>query len=180
MSGHSKWSNIKNKKGVEDAKRAQIFTNLGKNIRISAKKGGEVEANPTLRLWVEKAKAANMPKDKIQKAIDIGSGKIFAGKMQEINYEGFGPNGIAMIIMAVTDNTNRTSGELRSILTRVGGSLGGPGCASYMFEFNKEKQEFKATITIEIDDEVENKLELLKIDLLQVEGVEGVYTNTIG
>lgn len=177
MSGHSKWNNIKNKKGAEDAKRAQVFTQLVKNIRLAAKNGGDPNANPTLRGWVDKAKEANMSKDKIQKAIDIGSGKLNAGAMQEINYECFGPGGVGMIIMAVTDNTNRTSSELRSILTRAGGSLGGPGCAAYMFTFDKEKQEFQTTMPMPVDDVTRGQVEDLIEKLSEVEGVEGVYTN---
>ncbi len=177
MAGHSKWNNIKNKKGAEDAKRAQIFTGLVKNIRIAAKKGGEVESNPSLRLWVEKAKAANMPKDKIQRAIDIGCGKFSAGNMQEINYEGFGPNGVALIIMTITDNTNRTSAELRAILTRAGGSLASPGSAGFMFKFNKEKQIYETIIPIEVEVETRERLEELITDLSQVEGVEEIFTN---
>jgi len=157
MAGHSKWNNIKNKKGAEDAKRAQIFTGLVKNIRIAAKKGGEVESNPSLRLWVEKAKAANMP--------------------QEINYEGFGPNGVALIIMTITDNTNRTSAELRAILTRAGGSLASPGSAGFMFKFNKEEQIYETIIPIEVDEETKERLEELKTDLSQVEGVEEIFMN---
>ena len=175
MSGHSKWNNIKNKKGAEDAKRAQIFTGLVKNIRIAAKNGGDVNSNPTLRLWVDKAKAANMPKDKIQKAIDIGSGKIAGGAMQEITYEAFGPGGVGLMIMAVTDNTNRTSSELKAILTRNEGSMAGPGAAGYMFEFDKQTQEYKVTMPLEISEGDREKLEELKEKLSEVEGVEGVY-----
>lgn len=176
MSGHSKWSNIKNKKGAEDARRAQVFTGLVKNIRLAAKNGGDVNNNPTLRAWVEKAKEANMPKDKIQRAIDIGSGKISAGNIQEINYECFGPGGIGMIVTAVTDNNNRTSGELRAVLTRGGGNLGGPGCTSYMFAFDKEKREFKTIMPVEITAEIQEKLTELMEKISEIEGVEGVFT----
>ncbi len=179
MAGHSKWNNIKNKKGAEDAKRAQLFTYIGKNIRLAAKNGGgEVNNNPNLRTWVEKAKEANMPKDKIQRSIDVGTGKISGGVMQEINYECFGPDGVGIIVMAVTDNNNRTSSELRALLSRAGGSLGGPGCASYMFEFDKERQEYKAVMPMEIGEETRDKLVELVEKILQIEGVEGVYTAT--
>ncbi len=176
MAGHSKWNNIKNKKGAQDAKRAQVFTQLVKNIRIAAKAGSDINTNPNLRLWVEKAKMANMPKDKIQRAIDIGSGKLNAGQMQEINYEAFGPDGVAMIIMAVTDNTNRTSSELRAVLTRANGSLSGPGSASYMFEFLPKEQEFKAVMPMQVSQETWSKVEELKEKLAEIEGVEGIYT----
>ena len=175
MSGHSKWNNIKNKKGAEDAKRAQIFTGLVKNIRIAAKKGGDPASNPSLRLWVDKAKAANMPKDKIQRAIDIGSGKIAGGAMQEITYEAFGPGGVGLMIIAVTDNTNRTSSELKAILTRAGGTMAGPGAAGYMFSFNKETQDYKVVMPLEVDEATRTAIEELKEKLSEVEGVEGIY-----
>ena len=175
MSGHSKWNNIKNKKGAEDAKRAQAFTALVKNIRIAAKQGGDPASNPTLRLWVDKAKAANMPKDKIQRAIDIGAGKLAGGNMQEITYEAFGPGGVGLMIMAVTDNTNRTSSEIKALLTRHGGSMGGPGAAAYMFTFDKEKQEYQTTMPLEVDETVRAQIEELKELLAQIEGVEGIY-----
>lgn len=177
MSGHSKWNNIKNKKGAEDARRAQVFTQLVKNLRIAAKSGGDPNSNPTLRGWVEKAKEANMPKDKIQKAIDIGCGKFSAGTVQEINYECFGPGGVGMIIMTVTDNTNRTSGELKAILSRAGGSMGAPGCVKYMFAFDKEKQEFQTVMPLPISEEIKEKIMELIESLSGVEGVEGVFVS---
>lgn len=176
MAGHSKWNNIKNKKGATDTKRAQLFTQLVKNIRLAAKNGGgDINSNPNLRTFVEKAKEANMPKEKIQKAIDIGSGKINAGNMQEINYECFGPGGVGMIIMAVTDNANRTSSELKLILTRAGGSMGGPGSTGYMFTFDKEKQAYHSIMPITIDAETQEKLADLIADLSEIEGIEGIY-----
>lgn len=175
MSGHSKWNNIKNKKGAEDARRAQAFTGLVKNIRIAAKSGGDPNSNPTLRGWVDKAKAANMPKEKIQRAIDIGSGKLGGGAMQEITYEVFGTGGVGGMIMAVTDNTNRTSSEIKSVLVRAGGSMGGPGSAGYMFEFDKEKQEYRVIMPLEVDEDTKKKIAALEENLLQLEGIEGVY-----
>ena len=178
MSGHSKWNNIKQKKGAEDAKKARVYTQMTKNIRIAVKQGGSGDPNfnPGLRAWVEKAREVNMPKDKIQKAIDSGLGKGSGGAaIQEINYECFGPGGVGMIIMAATDNTNRTSSELKSILTRAGGSMGGPGSVSYMFEFDKEAQEFKCVMPLEVDEVARVKIEDLIDALSEVEGVEGIY-----
>ncbi|MBQ6437795.1 YebC/PmpR family DNA-binding transcriptional regulator [bacterium] len=175
MSGHSKWNNIKNKKGADDAKRAQAFTALVKNIRIAAKQGGDPASNPTLRLWVDKAKAANMPKEKIQRAIDIGAGKLPGVAMQEITYEAFGPGGVGLMIMAVTDNTNRTSSEIKAVLTRHGGSMGGPGAASYMFAFDKENQEYRVTMPIPVDEETRAQIEELKELLAEIEGIEGIF-----
>jgi YebC/PmpR family DNA-binding regulatory protein len=177
MSGHSKWNNIKNKKGAEDARRAQIFTGLVKNIRLAAKNGGDPGGNPTLRLWVEKAKAANMPKDKIQRAIDIGTGKFGVGAMQEITYEAFGPDGVGLMIMAVTDNTNRMSSELKAILTRAGGSMAGPGAAKYMFEFDKEKQEYKVVVPLEISEGTREKIEELRGKLAEIEGLDPTFAS---
>jgi transcriptional/translational regulatory protein YebC/TACO1 len=152
-----------------------VFTGLVKNIRIAAKSGGDPNSNPTLRLWVEKAKMANMPKEKIQRAIDIGSGKIGGGAMQEITYEVFGTGGIGGMVMVVTDNTNRTSSEIKSVLVRAGGSMGGPGAAGYMFEFEKEKQEYRVVMPLEVDEETRKKIMVLEENLLQIEGVEGVF-----
>jgi YebC/PmpR family DNA-binding regulatory protein len=175
MSGHSKWNNIKNKKGAADAKRAQVFTAIVKNIRIAAKNGGDPNSNPTLRLWVDKAKAANMPKDKIQRAIDIGTGKFGGGMMQEVTYEAFGPDGVALMIMTVTDNTNRMSSELKAVLTRAGGNMAGPGSAKYMFEFDKGKQEYHCLMPLEASQSTREQVEDLKDKLAEVEGVEGVF-----
>jgi transcriptional/translational regulatory protein YebC/TACO1 len=131
-------------------------------------------------LWVDKAKDANMPKDKIEKAINAGLGKGDGGQISEINYEAFAPGGVGMIIMAATDNTNRTSSELKAILTRSGGSMGGPGSASYLFTFDKERQEFVVAMPLDVDEEVRGQVEELVEKLLGVEGVEGVYTAMAG
>ena len=182
MSGHSKWNNIKQRKGAEDARRAQVFTQMAKNIRIVVKQtgSGDVNSNAGLRTWVEKARAANMPKDKIQKAIDSGLGKGSAGQIQEVNYECFGPGGIGMIVMVATDNNNRTSSDLKAILTRHGGSMGGPGAVSYMFEFDREKQEFRCVMPLEVDEVGLEQLQELVDKLYEVEGVEGIYLATEG
>ena len=135
MSGHSKWSNIKRQKEANDSKRGQVFSKLSRLITIAARDGGgDVDANATLRLAVDRAKAANMPKENIQRAIDKGAGKGGEGdNLYELTYEGFGPNGEAFFIKAITDNKNRTVSELRNIFSRVGGSLGATGCTAYIF-----------------------------------------------
>ena len=179
MSGHSKWSNIQAKKGVTDAKKARIFAQYAKNIRISVKQGGngDPNSNANLRMWMDKARLANMPKDKIQKAIDVGLGKGSGGaQIQEINYECFGADGVGLIIMATTDNANRTSSELKALLTRNGGAMGGPGSVAYMFTFDKEKQAFICQMPMEASPETRTKIEKLTDALLEVEGVEGIYT----
>ncbi len=135
MSGHSKWATIKHKKGVADAKRGQKFTKLIKEISVAAKMGGpDPESNARLRTAVLKARAENMPKDNIERAIKKGSGELGATSFYELTYEGYAPGGVAIIIDTLTDNKNRTAADVRSTLTKLGGSLGSTGCVSYMFQ----------------------------------------------
>ncbi|MCH2187620.1 YebC/PmpR family DNA-binding transcriptional regulator [Myxococcota bacterium] len=135
MSGHSKWSTIKRKKGVADAKRGKIFTKLIREIATAARiGGGEIDSNPRLRLVVDKAKSANMPKDNIQRAIQKGIGGGEGEAYEEVVYEGYGPGGAAILIEALTDNKNRTVSDVRHILTKNGGNLGSTGCVAYLFE----------------------------------------------
>ncbi|MCA9510796.1 MAG: YebC/PmpR family DNA-binding transcriptional regulator [Myxococcota bacterium] len=136
MSGHSKWSTIKRKKGAADAKRGKIFTKLIREIATAARiGGGEIDSNPRLRLIVDKAKAANMPKDNIARAIAKGVGGGDDGETyEECVYEGYGPGGVAILIEALTDNRNRTAGEIRHALSKHGGNLGSSGCVAYLFE----------------------------------------------
>ena len=135
MSGHSKWATIKHKKGIADAKRGQAFTKLIKEITVCAKMGGpDPESNARLRTAILKARAENMPKDNIERAIKKGSGELGASTFYELTYEGYAPGGVAIIIDTLTDNKNRTASEVRSTLTKLGGSLGATGCVSYMFQ----------------------------------------------
>jgi YebC/PmpR family DNA-binding regulatory protein len=135
MSGHSKWSTIKRKKGALDAKRGKIFTKLIREISTAARLGGpEIDANPRLRLVVDKAKTANMPKDNIERAIQKGVGGGESDAFEECIYEGYGPAGVAILIETLTDNKNRTVGEVRHLLNKYGGNLGANGCVSYLFE----------------------------------------------
>jgi YebC/PmpR family DNA-binding regulatory protein len=135
MSGHSKWSTIKRKKGAADAKRGKIFTKLIRELSSAAQVGGgDPDANPRLRLAVEKARAANMPKDNIERAIKKGSGESDAQRFEEVVYEGYGPGGVAIYVEALTDNRKRTVSDLRHALTKHGGNLGSTGCVSYLFE----------------------------------------------
>ena len=135
MSGHSKWSTIKHKKGATDAKRGKIFTKIIREITIAARLGGgDVDANPRLRTAVAGAKAQNMPQDNILRAIKKGSGELEGVNYEEITYEGYGPGGAAILIEAMTDNKNRTVGEIRTILGKNGGNMGESGCVAYMFE----------------------------------------------
>jgi len=135
MSGHSKWSTIKRKKGALDAKRGKIFTKLIRELQTAARiGGGDPDTNPRLRLVVDKAKAVNMPKDNIQRAIQKGVGGGDGESFDEIVYEGYGPGGAAILIETLTDNKNRTVSDVRHCLTKNGGNLGASGCVSYLFE----------------------------------------------
>lgn len=135
MSGHSKWSTIKRKKASTDAKRGQLFTKMGRELAIVAREGGpDADTNFKLRLVIEKAKAANMPKDNIERAIRRGAGLEKGEALEEITYEGYGPNGVAMLVQVLTDNRNRSVADVRRIFNRHGGSLGEVGCVAWQFD----------------------------------------------
>src|SRR5918912_2450941 len=136
VSGHSKWSQIKRQKGAADAKRGQLFTKLGREISVAARDGGgpDPEANARLRLAVQRAREANMPMDTIDRAIKRGAGGGDAAALEEVVYEGYGPNGAAILIEAMTDNRNRTVAEIRNVFTRGGGSLGNARCVAWLFD----------------------------------------------
>ena len=139
MSGHSKWATIKHKKGLADAKRGQKFTKLIKEISVAAKMGGpDPESNARLRTAMLKARTENMPKDNIERAIKKGSGEMDASVFYELTYEGYAPGGVALIIDTLTDNKNRTASDVRSTLTKSGGTLGASGCVSYMFQTDRK------------------------------------------
>ena len=135
MSGHSKWSTIKNKKGKLDAQRGKIFTKLGRDITVAARQGGgDPDSNFRLRLAVQNAKAVNMPMDNINRAIQRAVGGTEADSMEEIVYEGYGPGGTAVLVEIMTDNRNRTAGDIRHIFAKNGGNLGENGCVGWMFQ----------------------------------------------
>ena len=135
MSGHSKWSTIKRKKGLIDAERGKVFQKLTKEIYVAAKNGDpSIDSNPSLRMIVDKAKAANMPKDRIQAAFDKASKSAGGDDYEFVRYEGYGPNGVAIMVDCLTDNRNRTASMVRSTFTKRGGNLGTDGSVSYMFE----------------------------------------------
>ena len=135
MSGHSKWANIKNKKGAADAKRGAVFTKIGREIAVAVKAGGaDPASNSKLRDAIAKAKAANMPGDNIERSIKKASGELTAVNYEENVYEGYAQEGVAVIVETLTDNTNRTSADIRHIFSKCGGSLGTSGCVSYMFD----------------------------------------------
>lgn len=135
MSGHNKWSTIKHKKGAADAKRGKMFSKLIKEITIAARTGGgDPDGNPRLRTAVFAARAANMPKDNIDRAIKRGTGEIEGASYEEITYEGYGPGGVAVLVEALTDNKNRTVAEVRHIFDKFSGNLGEAGCVAWMFD----------------------------------------------
>ncbi|MBO4387946.1 MAG: YebC/PmpR family DNA-binding transcriptional regulator [Spirochaetales bacterium] len=175
MSGHSKWATIKHKKGVADAKRGQAFTKLIKEISVAAKMGGpDVNSNARLRTAVLKARAENMPKDNIERAIKKGSGELGNAVYTELTYEGYAPGGVAIIVDTLTDNKNRTAADVRSTLTKLGGSLGTTGCVSYMFN-TKGVITYDATKYSE-DDIFAAALDLGAEDVSSEEGIIEVLT----
>lgn len=159
MSGHSKWHNIQAKKGKADAKRGKIFTKIGKEIMVAAKNGGaNPETNAKLRDVIAKAKAANMPNDTITRAIKKASGELGAVNYETIMYEGYGIDGTAVIVEALTDNKNRTAGNVRYAFTKGGGNMGTMGCVGFMFQT-------KGEIIIEKTDETdEDELMMMALD----------------
>jgi len=176
MSGHSKWSSIKHQKGAADKKRGKLFSILAKRISIAARSGGDLEKNPNLKTVVSKAKAANIPSDNIERAIKRGTGELPGqGPIEEVVYEAYGPGGVQLVIVASTDNRNRTTANIRHILTKNSGNLGGTG--SVMWNFERSGDEFKAKANQAVDGkmaaEVSRLVELFEED----QDVESVFTN---
>jgi len=179
MSGHSKWSTIKRKKGANDAKRGAIFTKLIKEITVSARAGGdEIESNPRLRTAVLKAKSNNMPNDNIERAIKKGTGNIDGVQYEEVRYEGYGPGGVAIMIDSLTDNKNRTTPEIRAVFNKNSGHLAETGSVSYQFDR-------KGMIIIEAGQATEDDIMELLLDY-DIEDIKmeddniTVYTTTDG
>lgn len=166
MSGHSKWSTIKRKKGAADAKRGKIFTKLIKEITIAAREGGgDPGANPRLRLAIDNAKAANMPADNIERAIKKATGELEGVTYHELMYEGYGPGGVAMLIEVATDNKNRSVAEVRHLLSKYNGSMGENGSVAWMF--NR-----KGIITLPIQNKSEDEI----MDIVLEAGAEDLHT----
>jgi len=135
MAGHNKWSKIKRKKGAADAKRSKVWARLTRDIMIAAREGvGDPDLNASLALAIDKAKAENMPKDNIERAIKRGTGEIEGADYEEVVYEGYGPHGIAIFVDTLTDNTNRTVADLRSLFSKAGGNLGTSGSVAFLFD----------------------------------------------
>lgn len=166
MSGHSKWAQIKRQKGANDARRGQLFTKLGREITVAARNGGgDPAANFRLRLAIQKARDNNMPLENIERAIKRATGATEGAALEEIVYEGYGPSGAAIMVEALTDNRNRTVSEVRSVFTRVGGSLGETGCVSWLFDP-------KGIVTIDASGKDADEVALMAIDA----GAEDVRT----
>lgn len=171
MSGHSKWSQIKHKKAITDARKGKLFSKLSAQISIAAKKGGDPTMNPTLRMMVEKARASGMTKDNIDRAIKRGTGELGGAALEQVRYEAYGPGGIAILIDAVTDNKNRMVNEVRSTLSRFGGKLADPGSVSYLFDE-------QGAITVKNDPAKKEDLALAAIDAGVLDYVDEGGTTT--
>lgn len=175
MAGHSKWANIQHRKGRQDKLRAKLFTRLGKELTIAAREaGGNPEFNPRLRLALDKAKAGNMPKDNIDRAIKKGTGELEGVEYLEINYEGYGPSGVAFVVEVVTDNKNRSASSVRSNFAKNGGNLGSDGAVSWMFH-KKGMLEFTAE-GLDADEFMMEVLEAGAEDIKEEDGNFVVYT----
>jgi YebC/PmpR family DNA-binding regulatory protein len=158
MSGHSKWAQIRRQKGVNDARRGQMFTKVGREITVAARQGGgDPDANYRLRLTIQKAKQINMPQENIERAIKRGAGGGEAAALEEFTYEGYGPAGVAMLLEVATDNRNRAAAEIRNVFTRNGANLGETGCVAWLFDP-------KGVVTVEADDHDPEEIGLLAID----------------
>lgn len=175
MSGHNKWSKIKNKKAVTDAQKSKIFSKLVRFITVESKKAKGDTNSPGLRTAIEKAKAENVPNDNIERAIKKGTGED-AGEMEQITYEAYGPGGCALIIEALTDNRNKAAQEIKHILTKNGYELAVPGSASWAFTKNMDGS-WSPNMTLPVSEEDGQKLSALVEELEENDEVQEVYTN---
>ncbi|MCY3833226.1 MAG: YebC/PmpR family DNA-binding transcriptional regulator [Chloroflexi bacterium] len=175
MSGHSKWSTIKRKKGAEDAKRAKIFTRLGRDIMVAAREnGGDENANPKLKLAIAKGRAANMPKENIERAIKKGTGEIAGGDVVEMLYEGYGPEGVAYIVEILTDNKNRALAEVKHAFSKYAGSLATNGAVMWQFD---QKGYITLKGEVDFDDAFLEAAEAGADDVVDEDGLVTVYTS---
>ncbi len=183
MSGHSKWSQIKHQKGTADAKKSQLFGKLSRLISISARKGEDPSTNSVLRETISKAKAMNMPSDNIQKAIKKGVGEEKGGTLEEVLYEVFGPGGCAILIEGITDNKNRTLGEIRHVLSKHELQLAGAGSALWAFEKTSGSAgggaSWQPKHTIEVSQKDKEKLKTLLEEIDELEDIQDITTNCV-
>lgn len=176
MSGHSKWHNIAAKKGKTDAARGAIFTKIGRELAVAAKSNPNPETNSKLADVIAKAKAANMPNDNIKRSIAKAAGELGGKDYKELTYEGYGVAGSAVIITTLTDNVNRTSGDISSAMSKSGGQMGKPGCVSYQFD-NKGVMVIEKTVKLDEDTMMEYCLEAEADDYISEDDVYEVYTS---
>lgn len=175
MSGHSKWSTIKRKKGKADAERGRVFTKLIREITVAAREGGgDIETNPRLRTAVAAGKAANMPADNIKRAVQKGTGELEGVRYEQSSYEGYGPGGVAILVEVLTDNKNRTIADVRHIFTKYNGSIGEVGCVGWMFD--RKGYMTVGRDKIGEDELMEKALEAGAIDIQTADDVYEVYT----
>src|SRR4030042_4821727 len=177
MSGHSKWANIKTRKEAMDKKKGKVFSKMAKIIEIAARKGGDPEMNPTLRLTIENARSVNMPNDNIERTIKKGTGEDKeGGHLEEITYEAYGPNGTPLIIEVITDNKNRTLSEIKHILNEHGGKLAETGSVRYLFD--RIEGEWKPRYSIDITNEnLKQKMKKVFESLDENDDVNEIYSN---
>ncbi|MBI5045604.1 MAG: YebC/PmpR family DNA-binding transcriptional regulator [Candidatus Niyogibacteria bacterium] len=175
MSGHSKWSQIKNKKAVTDIKKGQIFGKLAKIIQLASRKGEDPNTNPDLRAAVEKAKAANMPADNIERAIKKGGGKSGGATLESARYEAYGPGGVAIIIEAVTDNKNRTVAEIKHILSEHNAKLAETGSVTWAFE--KKGNEWFSKMPVALNEKDAKTFDKLMEALDNHDDIQEIYSN---
>lgn len=177
MSGHSKWNNIKHKKAAADSRKGKVFTEIAKMIRIAVSEGksGDPTQNPTLRLAIDKARAANMPKENVQRAIDRGMGLGKGGRIEEVVYEGYGPGGVGVMVIAQTDNRQRTGSEIRFLFDKYGGNLAGPGSVAFLFE--RKGADISIKVPMPVDEVTRGELAILVDHLESSDDVEEVVTN---
>lgn len=177
MAGHSKWKNIQGRKNAQDAKRGKVFQKLSREIYIAAKNGGaDSTANPALRLALDKAKAANMPNDNIDRAIKKATSSTEGANYDEVTYEGYGPGGVAILVETLTDNRNRTGTNVRVAFSRNGGNLGETGSVSYMFDRKGYLAIERETLALDEEDMLEKVLEAGGEDLITSPEVFEIYT----
>ncbi len=176
MAGHSKWANIKHKKAVTDAKRGKLFTKHAKNIQVQSRLCGGDENSPALRTAIEAAKKDSVPKENIERAVAKGAG-VGGEQLEQINYEAYGPGGVAIIISALTDNRNRSAQEIRHILSKQGIELAAPGSAMWAYSTNDGGQTYEPTTSVDLSDQEIDKLEKIVEALEESDEVDEVFTN---
>jgi len=177
MSGHSKWSQIKHQKATTDAKKGKAFSKLSRLITMAAKKGGDPQSNFELRYAVNEARAVNMPSDGIERAIKKGTGELQGERLEEVRYEAFGPGGVAILIEGITDNKNRTSNEIKHLLSLNEAKLATPGSALWAFEKSADGTSWLAKNPVDVQEKEAGQIKKITEELENMDDVQSVYTN---